>query len=408
MEQANRLRQPLFVFFFLNPGFPEAGLRHYVFMLQGLLETRRRLEERGIPLILRVGDPPEELSKAAAGASLVVTDRGYLKVHREWRSRAAGMLSCPLFEIESDSIVPVETAYPKEAWSAAVLRPRILRLLFAYLVPLETRGLKYPAAYHGDGGPDITDSYAAALSLAADPAVPPVEDLRGGTAEGLRRLEIFVEEKLDRFDLDRNNPALQGVSVLSPYLHFGQISPLTAALAAAENPSPGSEGFLEELIVRRELAMNYTFYNRDYDSFSGLPVWARKTLAAHQRDPREYVYSREDLETGRTHDRYWNAAQKELTETGRIHGYMRMYWGKKILQWSSSPEEAFKTALFFNNRWALDGRDPNSFAGVAWCFGKHDRPWKERDIFGTVRYMNAQGLKRKFPMEDYVHRTEEL
>jgi deoxyribodipyrimidine photo-lyase len=195
---------------------------------------------------------------------------------------------------------------------------------------------------------------------------------------------------------------------MSPWLHFGQISPLVIALKVMKTQSPGKEAYLEELIIRRELAMNYTYYNPFYDSFEGLNDWAKKTLKEHEKDKRPYRYSIDELEQAQTHDPYWNAAQEEMRITGKMHGYMRMYWGKKILEWMKSPEEAFSTALYLNNKYELDGRDPNGFAGIAWCFGKHDRPWFERPIFGKIRYMNANGLKRKFNAEAYVDKIKKL
>jgi deoxyribodipyrimidine photo-lyase len=195
---------------------------------------------------------------------------------------------------------------------------------------------------------------------------------------------------------------------MSPYLHFGQISPLFIALEVKKTKSPGIEAFLEELIVRRELSMNFVFYNENYDSFEAIPEWAKKTLKTHQKDKKPYVYTLEELEKAATHDPYWNATQKEMVIQGKMHGYMRMYWGKKILEWSKTPEEAFRNTLYLNNKYELDGRDPNGFTGVAWCFGKHDRPWGERPIFGNVRYMNDKGLKRKFDADEYVKMIKNL
>jgi len=195
---------------------------------------------------------------------------------------------------------------------------------------------------------------------------------------------------------------------MSPYLHFGQISPLEITLEISKTRSRSKEAYLEELIVRRELSMNFVHYNETYDSYDSIPQWARKTLRAHQKDRRDYLYRREEFEQGKTHDPYWNAAQKEMVVTGKMHGYMRMYWGKKILEWSKTPQEAFETALYLNNKYELDGRNPNGFTGVAWCFGKHDRPWGERAIFGNVRYMNEGGLKRKFDAEKYVEKIRRL
>jgi deoxyribodipyrimidine photo-lyase len=195
---------------------------------------------------------------------------------------------------------------------------------------------------------------------------------------------------------------------MSPYLHFGQISPLYIALKVQGAKSPGQDSFLEELIVRRELSMNFVLYNRHYDSFDCLPAWAQASLTAHGKDRRPYLYPLKTFETAQTHDPYWNAAQGEMLITGKMHGYMRMYWGKKILEWSSSPEEAYRIALYLNNKYELDGRDPNGFAGVAWCFGKHDRAWGERPIFGKIRYMNANGLRRKFDAGAYVKKIDRM
>ena len=195
---------------------------------------------------------------------------------------------------------------------------------------------------------------------------------------------------------------------MSPYLHFGQISPLYIALKVLKSDSPGKAAYLEELIVRRELSHNFVFYNHKYDRFDFLPHWARNTLTFHSRDKREYVYSLKEFENAETHDVYWNAAQMEMVITGKMHGYMRMYWCKKILEWSKNPKEGYRIALYLNNKYELDGRDPNGFAGVAWCFGKHDRAWGERTIFGKIRYMNDAGLKRKFDPERYVEKVNQM
>jgi deoxyribodipyrimidine photo-lyase len=230
----------------------------------------------------------------------------------------------------------------------------------------------------------------------------------GGTAEAKKHLQNFIENKLDDYPEHRNDPTKQCVSNMSPYLHFGQISPLYIALQILKTDSSGVDSYLEELIVRRELAINFVFYNTQYDSFEGLPEWPKKTLNEHKKDKRDYLYTARELEKAETHDPYWNAAQKEMTIKGKMHGYMRMYWGKKIIEWTKTPQEAYKTALHLNNKYEIDGRDPNGFAGVAWCFGKHDRPWKERPIFGKTRYMNANGLRRKFDAEAYVKMISKL
>ncbi|MHB8094222.1 MAG: deoxyribodipyrimidine photo-lyase [Candidatus Aminicenantales bacterium] len=407
-DRANESGKPLVVYFGLTDEFPEANERHFAFLLEGLKETAASLEARGIRMIARLVAPG--LGAAALGrrAVLVVVDRGYLRVERKWRADATRGLDCPLIEVESNVVVPVETASGKEEYTAATLRPKIRRLLPDYLVPLAPRLLKKSSLGLRFDSLDLRDTEAVLASLRPSGRARRVAGFRGGASRALERLDDFVENKLDDYPEDRNDPALDGLSNLGPYLHFGQISPLTVALRVREHGGPGAAPYLEELIVRRELAMNFVRYNPGYDRFTGLPEWSRETLRRHAGVPREYVYARTEFEKAKTHDPYWNAAQKEMVATGKMHGYMRMYWGKKILEWSATPEEGFRIALGLNNAWELDGRDPNGFAGVAWCFGKHDRPWPERPIFGKVRYMNAAGLRRKFDAEAYVRRADRL
>jgi Deoxyribodipyrimidine photo-lyase type II (EC 4.1.99.3) len=240
--------------------------------------------------------------------------------------------------------------------------------------------------------------------LKPDSAIPRSPAWVGGNLRARRIFAQFLDRDLSRYADARQDPGDPVTSFMSPYLHFGQISPVTLAVGARDVGGPGAEAFLEELLVRRELGINFVHFNPQYDTFSALPVWAQQTLQRHASDPRPYLYTLQELEGAQTHDAYWNAAQREMVYTGRMQSYMRMYWGKKILEWSPSPPEAYRRALYLNNRYELDGRDPSGYAGVAWCFGKHDRPWKERQIFGTVRYMSAEGLERKYDIETYVHR----
>jgi len=309
-------------------------------------------------------------------------------------------------EVETNLIVPVEQAAEKENFSAGTFRPRITRQLDTYLVPLKKRRLKHSSLAMGFDGLDLGDIEKVVKALKVDTSVGPVAGFKGGTQEGKRRRADFIQHKLDSYDTRRNDPNLDGVSNLSPYLHFGQISPLQIALKVREAEGRGKDAYLEELIVRRELSFNFVYYNHQYDRYESLPPWALRTLNYHARDKREYVYSLEEFETAKTHDPYWNAAQQEMVLAGKMHGYMRMYWGKKILEWSKSPQEGLRIALHLNNKYELDGRDPNGFAGVAWCFGKHDRAWSERPVFGKIRYMNAAGLKRKFDADGYVRKIE--
>lgn len=402
---SRKLDLPLMVYFGLTDSYPEANLRHYSFMLEGLGPLKRDLEESGVGFLMRKISPEIGAVELSDDSAITICDMGYLKHQRSWRQYVASRIKCPLEQVETDVVVPVEIAYQKEAYSAAVLRPKIKKYLFDYLKnpdeiwpDKEFKGLE--REFDDDANPTRILS-----SLDIDRTVAVVHGLRGGEKEAKGKLDTFLGSTIEDYSEFRNDPSMNVQSDLSPYLHFGQISPVQIALRALDRGSPGTDGFLEELIVRRELAMNFTHYNDRYDAFECLPGWAIESLNSHGNDPREYLYSIEELENSETHDPYWNAAQREMVRTGKMHNYMRMYWGKKILEWKSDPEDAFHEALYLNNKYSLDGRDPNSYAGVAWCFGKHDRPWKERDIFGKVRYMNDKGLKRKFDMEPYLRRN---
>jgi len=405
---ANKLRKSVIVFFGITDNWPEANQRHYYFMLEGLKEVRKSLEAKGIRMVIRCQSPDTGAVELAKKAALVVVDAGHLRIQKKWRTRVAKKIDCAFYEVETNLIVPVEEASSKENFSAGTFRPRITKKIDKYLVPLNHRkpklnslSLKFPIF-------NIDDIDKALLKLNIDKSIRKVESFRGGTSNAKRLLSDFVRNKLNRFAQLRNDPNADCLSNMSPYLHFGQISPLYIALNVLKTSSPGKDAFLEELIVRRELSHNFIFYNDKYDTFDSLPPWAVRTLNFHRRDKRQYVYSHEQFEKAQTHDPYWNAAQKEMVITGKMHGYMRMYWGKKILEWSNNPRAGFKIALSLNNKYELDGRDPNAFAGVAWCFGKHDRAWAERSVFGKIRYMNAAGLKRKFDADAYVKKIQAL
>ena len=408
IDAANERGLPVLAVFGLMAGFPEANRRHFAFMIDGLRETRAALHKRGIPLVVREGRPDEAALALADNAALIVCDVGYLRMQREWRASLAELAACPVAAVESDVIVPVEIASDKEEYAARTLRPKIHRHLETFLQPLKERRLKRSMLQEIDEELSLDDAPGLLDRLNAGQGAPPSQHFTGGRRAGLKLLDDFIEHKLPDYNGKRNDPNADTASHMSPYLHFGQLSALEIALAVSGRAKPAMadavEAYLEELVVRRELAINFVWFNPEYDRYAALPDWARKTLNKHRRDPREYEYESVDWEAAQTHDPYWNAAQQEMVKTGKMHNYMRMYWGKKILEWSKTPEEAFETALYLNNKYELDGRDANSFAGVAWCFGKHDRPWKERAVFGTVRYMNAAGSKRKFDPNAYVER----
>ncbi|HAL92164.1 MAG TPA: deoxyribodipyrimidine photolyase [Verrucomicrobia bacterium] len=405
VEQANALRLPVVAGFALT-SFPEANRRHYQFMLEGLRETQKRLAARGIGFCIRPGPPEEVIPALAKNAALVVGDVGYLRVQRQWREAVAKHLACPFVLVETDAIVPVAEASDHAEFAARTLRPKIHRKLAEFLKSGKPPAVARPSLDLAKRSLSLDDPAAACRALGVDESVPPSDRLAGGLAAANKLLDRFIARRLADYATDASDPSLDGCSHMSPYLHFGQISPLDIALRvhASDAPRAATDAFLEQLIVRRELSLNACWFNPAYDRYDALPAWSRKTLDRHRKDKREFIYSRAQWEAGATHDPCWNAAQAEMVRSGQMHNYMRMYWGKKILEWSRTPEEAFETALHLNNKYELDGRDPNGFTGVAWCFGLHDRPWTERAVFGNIRYMNANGLRRKFDIEAYVER----
>jgi len=407
IEQSNKYNQPLLAVFCLVDNYPRANISHYRFMLQGLYEVKESLKKRGIGFAIHHGDPKKIIPSLSTDASLVVVDRDYQQNQRNWRRKVAQSLECPLIQVESNVIVPIETVSQKEEYSAGTIRPKISKVLDKYLTPLQKRRVKNVYEDIGLDGIQFTDVEDVLMKLRIKNQKPQKIRFQGGLTSARQLLRNFICNDLVVFETLRNDPAEDRLSNMSPFLHFGQISPLEIALEILNSNSPGSESYLEELIVRRELSMNFVFFNENYDNIECLPNWAKETLDLHSMDLREYTYKLNDLERAKTHDSYWNAAQKEMTVYGKMHGYMRMYWGKKIIEWSDSPEEAYNTCITLNDKYELDGRDSNGYAGIAWCFGKHDRAWKEREIFGKVRYMNANGLRRKFDIEMYVKRISE-
>jgi len=408
VERADRARLPVVAYFGLWPSYPGGNLRHLTFLLEGLADAARSLEDLGIRSVIRIERPDSGVLALAKNASSVVVDRGYLRLPRAWCGTVAGECRCPLVQVEANVVVPVETASPKEEYSAATFRPKVSRLLDRFLRPVQTTPPERSSL-------DLDLSTLAGISPGAilsrveiNRSVTPSPVFAGGTSEANRRFGAFLENGLDGFTRRRSDPGEDGGSGMSPYLHYGQISPVTLAVLAREHGGEGAAGFLEELVVRRELAANFVHYNDHYDGFPCLPAWAQRTLGLHRDDPREFLYTRDEFERAGTHDPYWNAAQRQVVHAGMMQGYMRMYWGKKVMEWSASPEEGYATALFLNDRYGLDGRDPSGYAGVAWCFGKHDRPWRERGIYGTVRSMTARGLERKFTMDRYLERVRRL
>lgn len=412
VERANELKLPPLVVFGLMDDYPEANPRHYTFLLQGLRDVQLNLAKRGIQLVVRFGQPPRVALDLAAKASLVVCDRGYLRHQREWRGQLAEQARCQVVQVESDVVVPVEVASNKAEYAARTIRPKIHKHLDTYLLGLDNIPVFKPSLDLDVDRISLDNIDGVLNALKIDRSVNPVGMLyRGGESAAKERFQLFLENSFSRYQENRNQPQTDDVSRMAMYLHFGHVSPIQLALLARDMETVVEEireAFLEELIVRRELSVNFVQYTSGYDSFASLPDWSRRSLNSHRRDPRDFVYAPEQLENAETHDEYWNAAMKEMRFTGYMHNYMRMYWGKKILEWSAAPEEAYETTLRLNNKYFLDGRDANSYGNVAWIFGLHDRPWRERPIFGTVRYMSASGLERKCDIEGYVRKVEGL
>lgn len=397
-EKALEQQTQLIVIFCITPSFLNAPLRHYDFMLKGLVDVQKDLYKYNIPLLFLMGEPaeiiPQYISENKAG--LLITDFDPLKIKQDWKKSISEKITIPFVEVDAHNIVPCFYASPKQEFAAYTFRPKINRLLPEFLI--EFPELKKMHGTEMASFQKLSSFDALLEGLDIDRSVKPVDWIKPGEENAIEMLNFFIENKLSSYNTDRNIPLKKGQSDLSPYLHFGQISAQRVALninhssVHAEIASP----FLEELIVRRELADNYCLYNRNYDNFEGFPDWARTTLNEHRYDKREDIYSLEELEKGLTHDSLWNSAQNEMVQKGKMHGYLRMYWAKKILEWTLSPEQAMQYAIYLNDKYELDGRDPNGYTGIAWSIGGvHDRAWGERNIFGKIRYMSYSSTSRK-------------
>lgn len=412
VQWGNELDVPIVVGFGLTDAYPGANARHFAFMLQGLREVSQELAARGIAFVLRAGSPPEVAARLAEKACVIICDRGYLRHQRRWRTELARGTDARVLQVEADVVVPVEEISDHREYAARTLRPKLHRRLDDFEHGLQQVRVRNDAsALRFTQRVSLENVERLVDRMDVDHSVRPVKRFTGGTSNARRRLRSFLRQRLPGYSSIRNEPTNERVSYLSPYLHFGQISALEILLEARKTSNAVPEdraAFIEELVVRRELAANFVYYEPDYDRYRCLPEWAQKTLRAHRADLRPHRYTRKQLEAARTHDPYWNASMREMIHTGYMHNYMRMYWGKKILEWSGTPEYAHRTTLALNDKYFLDGRDPNGYANVAWCFGLHDRPWGEREIFGTVRFMSLEGLERKFDMPAYVQWVDEL
>ncbi len=411
IKLGNALKLPVLAVFGLTASYPGGQRRHFRFLVDGLPDTHKDMEARGVPLVVRLGTPNEVVEKVCLeiNPAIVVSDENPIHVGQKWRNALAEALKVPFRCVDADVVVPT-SLFPKEEFAARTIRPKIHKVWDEYLKPMTNpkASVDWKQAEIPKGEPIEPDSLLEKLKIQG---VGEVKGYPGGTTEALLRLKRFLKHRLPVYATERNEPEPYNTTELSAHLHFGQISPLTIALAVMDSDAPQEckDSLLEELIVRREIAINFVSRNPNYDKLAGCPDWGLKTLAKHAGDRRPVLYSAETLEAGETGDPLWNASQKEMVLTGRMHNYLRMYWAKKLLEWSPDAETAFDLTLSMNDRYEMDGRDPNGYTGVAWAIGgKHDRPWGERPIFGTIRFMSYESTRKKFDSKGYIQRIKDL
>ncbi|HQX54772.1 MAG TPA: deoxyribodipyrimidine photo-lyase [Pyrinomonadaceae bacterium] len=415
IRRANELKLPLVVYEGLKYYYPWASDRLHTFILEGVEEKRREFERLGIRYVFYLqkdkDSPKQTVAALAKDAALIVTDDFPCFIIPEHNRRIAERADIPVFVVDSNGVIPM-SKFDKEEYAAYTIRPKIKKLLDRYLVPLANEAVDITSLGLEVDCPETlitADNIAQLVSECdIDHSVPASGHYRGGTTAGRARLSKFVNDILTDYDKARSKPDRDGSSRLSSYLHFGYLSPIEIALAVrdADAPQESIDAYLEELIVRRELSYNMTLFNPKYDTLEALPAWVHKTMREHAGDERQFTYTLEQLEAGETHDELWNAAQREMTVTGEIHNYVRMLWGKNVIAWSPSYEVAFETLVHLNNKYCLDGRNPNSYCGILWCFGKHDRPWMERAVFGQIRYMTSGSTGKKFDSKKYIEWTK--
>ena len=412
IEAANLLGLPVVVFFSVIANYPHANLRHYHFLAQALRDVASDAAERGVGFVLRRHpDNSLEAFLDEVRAALVIGDENPCREPERWRRVLAKRLKIPFWTVDADVVVP-SRVFGRSYFLLHHFRPHLKRELPAFLIepanprPLHSwRPQKGLASFQVDG--DITQGFTA-----LDRSVRPVDGFTGGSHAANRRLREFLDHGLAGYEKSRNQPELRGTSRLSPYLHFGNISPVRIALGVQQAVEQGKasasarDRFLDQLIGWRELSVLFVRHNPHYDAWDCAEPWARRTLEAHAADPRPRRYTIDDLEQARTGDELWNASQREMVVHGWMHNYMRMYWAKKILEWAPNPATAFDWAVILNDKYELDGRDPNGYAGIAWAIvGKHDRPWFDRPVFGTVRTMSAASTGRKFNSDAYIRQN---
>ncbi len=393
--------EPLIVVFNLLPEYLNGGLRQLEFKRAALRELEQDLQEKHIGFDIVVGEADELSSRLTdVGPSVVVTDFSPLRNTERWIDELQESLDVPLYQVDAHNVVPCWVASDKQEYAARTIRPKLHGKREEFLTD-------FPEVREMPSDPGVSVDWDAVEALDADDSVKPVEWITPGEDAAHTRLQEFIGG-LPGYAGTRNDPSVTELSDLSPYFHYGHLAPQRAIYEVinSDNPEEDVDEFVEEAFIRRELADNFCFYNDRYDSFGGFPDWAKESLDEHRDDERDYIYTREEWEHAETHDELWNAAQLEMIKWGKMHGYMRMYWAKKILEWTESPEEALDIAIYLNDKYELDGRDPNGYVGCAWSIGGvHDRAWQERPVYGKVRYMNRNGCERKFDVQAYIDRV---
>lgn len=411
---------PLVVYYGVSENYTQGNLRHYTFLMEGLDYLQGKLRKMGIKFIIYKTSPEKGCIELARNASHLILDVGYSKIQKQWRKTVieeCSKLDCTsIIEVEDNVLVPVNHVSNKEEYAAKTIRPKIMSKLDEFAVKfkpvdpfIRSRYIEIKSTLK-----EIESPLEEITNIKFKENVSPSTRFKGGEKEARDIFYEFFTTRIEYYS-EKNHPEHDYSSYLSPYLHFGHISPVEIVVVIKKmlekNPfiENSVNSFIEEIVVRRELAINFTTFNKNFDNFEYMTYpWAYDTMSEHLEDTREYLYTLKEFEAYKTHDKYWNAAMKEMVETGFMHTYMRMYWCKKIIEWSPDYKTAYDTAIYLNNKYFLDGWDSNSYTGVAWCFGKHDRAWKERPVFGKLRYMNDKGLTRKFDMDKYIEKIDKM